>query len=425
MARAAVYARVSSEEQVQGYSIDAQLRACRTYAADKGWQVVGEYVDEGRSARTDNISKRPRFKEMLDEGLARHFNVILVHKLDRFSRNLRVTLDCFEKLSKVEVGFVSLSEQIDYSSPGGKLFLTMLGGLAQWYSDNLSQETKKGKRERKAQGLFNGLLPFGVAKGESGIPAPDPATHPGLLLAFEVAGQGKSDKAVAAALNLAGYRTTGNRGANPFSKDTVRGVLTNRFYLGYLPNGDGGWLRGRHAPIVDEELWQSAQEARMKRQQRRDGTTSRASVYSLTGMMKCFCCGGKIHLHRDPHGNPRGYCYNRTQGTKDCKQKGTFLSVYEEQVEEFLQRFEIPADYREKILEAYQQLQAVQDTGREDQETLELRLERLRKLYSWGDLEESEYLKERDEIQRQLKALAPVDKQGLEIDGLAEFLGDV
>src|SRR3972149_3268973 len=84
--------------------------------------------------------------------------------------------------------------------------------------------------------------------------------------------------------------------------------------------------------IVDEELWQSAQEARMKRQRRRDGTTSRASVYSLTGLMKCFHCGGQIHLHRDPQGKPRGYCYNRTQGTKDCKQKGTFLYVYEEKV---------------------------------------------------------------------------------------------
>ena len=342
--RAAIYARVSSEEQVQGYSIDAQLRACRAYASEKGWQVVGEYVDEGRSARTDNIAKRPKFRAMLEDAAARHFDVLVVHKLDRFSRNRRITDESLHKLHKASVGFISLTENMDFATAHGQMVLGVLSSLAQFYSDNLSQETKKGKRERKAQGLFNGLLPFGVAKGESGIPAPDPATHPGLLLAFEVAGQGKSDKEVAAALNLAGYRTTGNRGANPFSKDTVRGVLTNRFYLGYLPNGDGEWLRGKHAPIVDEELWQSAQEARMKRHQRRDGTTSRASVYSLTGMMKCFCCGGKIHLHRDPHGNPRGYCYNRTQGPKDCKQKGTFLSVYEDQVEEFLRRFEIPAD---------------------------------------------------------------------------------
>ena len=63
--RAALYARVSSEEQVEGYSIDAQLRACRNLAREKGWQIVAEYVDEGKSARSDDITKRPKFREML------------------------------------------------------------------------------------------------------------------------------------------------------------------------------------------------------------------------------------------------------------------------------------------------------------------------------------------------------------------------
>ncbi len=63
--RAALYARVSSEEQVEGYSIDAQLRACRNYAREKGWVIVNEYVDEGKSARSEDTAKRPKFKEML------------------------------------------------------------------------------------------------------------------------------------------------------------------------------------------------------------------------------------------------------------------------------------------------------------------------------------------------------------------------
>ena len=94
--------------------------------------------------------------------------------------------------------------------------LTMLAALAQFYSDNLSLETKKGKAERKAQGLYNGLVPFGLKKhAETGLPVPDPETYPGLLLAFQLAAQGKSDREVADALNTAGYRTTGNRGRNP------------------------------------------------------------------------------------------------------------------------------------------------------------------------------------------------------------------
>ena len=92
--RAALYARVSSEEQVEGYSIDAQLRQCRDYAKNQGWTVVAEYVDEGRSARAEDTSKRPKFKAMLEAAKNREFDILIVHKLDRFSRNLLLTLRC-------------------------------------------------------------------------------------------------------------------------------------------------------------------------------------------------------------------------------------------------------------------------------------------------------------------------------------------
>ena len=108
------------------------------------------------------------------------------------------------------------------------------------YSDNLSEECKKGWSERKAQGLYCGLLPFGAMKGEDGVPVPHPDIYPGLVTAFELAAEGKSDREVAVALNGADYRTAGNQGNGLFSKDTVGGILTNRFYLGELPDGNGG-----------------------------------------------------------------------------------------------------------------------------------------------------------------------------------------
>ncbi len=138
MTRGAIYCRVSTDEQVEGYSLEAQLRACRALCADRGWQIAIEYVEEGRSARTDDPRKRPEFARMMASAERRQCDVIVVHKLDRFSRNLRVTLDCFEKLGRAGVGFVSLSEPIDHSSPNGRLHLTIMGGVAEWYSDNLS-----------------------------------------------------------------------------------------------------------------------------------------------------------------------------------------------------------------------------------------------------------------------------------------------
>ena len=95
-------------------------RAFQALAEGRGWTAYREYIEEGKSARTDNISRRPAFKEMIDDALARKFDVLVVHKLDRFSRNLRVTLEYFDKLSKAGVTFLSISEQMDFSTPRGK-----------------------------------------------------------------------------------------------------------------------------------------------------------------------------------------------------------------------------------------------------------------------------------------------------------------
>src|SRR3954471_19304926 len=184
---------------------------------------------------------------------AGRFDSLIVHKLDRFARNLRVTLETLDRLERANVGFVSVSENMDLATPMGRVVLSTMGSLAQFNSDNLSAETKKGKCERKRQGLYNGLLPFGVTKGSHGLPILDREVRycdvatrsrivpaDGLLLAFQLAASGKTDREIAQALNVAGYRTNGNRGMNRFTKDIVRPMLQNRFYLGELPDGDGG-----------------------------------------------------------------------------------------------------------------------------------------------------------------------------------------
>src|SRR5215217_7891623 len=90
--RAAVYERVSSEEQVEGYSLDAQDRAGKHYCEAHCWEVAQIYRDEGRSARADDLAKRPAFEQMLADAEDGLIDVVVVHKLDRFARNLRLTL---------------------------------------------------------------------------------------------------------------------------------------------------------------------------------------------------------------------------------------------------------------------------------------------------------------------------------------------
>jgi site-specific DNA recombinase len=117
---AAVYVRVSSKEQVEGYSLDAQRRTCNDFWAGRGYAVVAQYGDEGVSAHTDNLSRRPDFSRLMADAEAGRFNVIVAHMMDRFARKLRVALECLERLRRARVGAVSVSDpNLDYSTPQG------------------------------------------------------------------------------------------------------------------------------------------------------------------------------------------------------------------------------------------------------------------------------------------------------------------
>ena len=423
--RAALYARVSTEEQVEGYSIDAQRRAFQSLIESRGWLPAGEYVDEGKSARNEDISKRPRFKDMIADALEGKFDVVIVHKIDRFSRRQRVTLEYLDKLGRAGVGFLSISEQFDYTAPWGKFALSMLAALAELYSDNLSQETKKGWAERRAQGLYCGLLPFGAMRGSDGVPVPNPETHPGLIMAFGLTAEGVTGPEVARALNAKGYRTAGNQGNRLFSKDTVRGMLNNSFYVGYLPDGNSEWLKGKHDALIPQELWDRAQ--KMRRRNKRathSSCPSTKSVSSLTGIAYCWHCKGRIHVVCTVKGEGRLGCYNRTKGW-DCPQPSAAVRVYEEQIGAYLQTFHIPEDYQQKILEAQQKLQATYNDNGRERSRLEGQLKRAKELYELGDYSKQEYLQRRDTIQRELRVLSPSPNGPEHLERLAGFLANV
>ncbi len=449
--RAVGYFRVSSEEQVEGYSISAQERAYRQYCEAHGYTSIGEYRDEGKSARTDNIKRRPGFAQMLQDAQEGLFDVIVVHKMDRFSRSLRVAVQAFEQLGKCNVGLVSVSEpNLDYSSPQGKLFMHMLWALAQFYSDNLAQEVRKGKGERRQQGLHNGLLPFGIFKeGEKSIPMPDKrdlglgenhTNYDGLLMIFRMAADGEPCKTIAEELNRLGYRTTGNKGNNLFTKDTVAGILGSRFYLGELPDGEYGeghsrrgsytkGIKGKHEPVISVELWEAAQKGKTLNGKRmgRPATANKARTYSLSGLLTCSYCGGKIHIHTGPNGKAKVYCYRRGQGiANDCKQHSTFLSAYESQVEQYLTNIKLPEDYQQMVLAAYER-EDKQGSGFDKQRLgLENKLKRLKNLYTWGDLSPEEYRSQRDQLRGEMAALPlATTTRGETLERLASYLQNI
>ena len=319
--RVCLYIRVSTEEQAEeGWSVDAQERVLRDFCKSKGWKIVEVYKDEGKTGTNTN---RPGFKRMLHDARENRFDVIVVHKLDRFSRNLIDVLMTLDDLHKIDVSFVSATEaMLDFTTQIGRFILTILAFFAEWYVNNLSIEVAKGKRERFQQGLYNGDLRFAYSKAKDGRPVPNDDRQY-VAMAWQLT-TSMSDQLVASRLNAAGSRTyrmiTGRKKAGPdtpleqrrpwtkdsitmlFSYEAAQFYLGNTVYLGEeerkasrkaLAKGDRHAPKyqvrvGTHEAIIDEEIYKAAMAARAKRTRNRSGyTTAKHPYYLGGGLARC------------------------------------------------------------------------------------------------------------------------------------------
>ncbi len=132
--KAVGYLRVSDVSQIDGHSLDAQERLFRELCKNRGWEAVRVYREEGRSAHVEAIARRPVFRQLLEDAGRNVFDVVVIHTLDRWSRNQRVMLESLAILAKHNASLVSITENIDYSTPQGKLFTQMLGSFAEYFS---------------------------------------------------------------------------------------------------------------------------------------------------------------------------------------------------------------------------------------------------------------------------------------------------
>lgn len=341
--RAVGYRRVSMREQVNGFSLDAQEGNITRYAQAHGWQLVEIYVDAGISAKKG--SHRPAFERLLKDAGAGKFDVVVVDKIDRFYRHLSGLLTTLDQLNGHGVAFASVQEQLDFTTPWGKLMLPVLGTLAEIYLDNLRQETRKGKLQRARQGMWLGAIPYGYCnglcsrctdpngknycpdfgqpdKGDGRIMIHHPVENQIVKLVFDwyVSGE-ESNRSIAEKLNeLQITLTDGNsvparqKGApgrtepRPFTRDIIRDMLKRLAYTGkisYQGVAEDGRHRKRKAPLeifkaahpalVDDEIFRNAQEIREVRSRNSFVRNNRpVHLFSLTGILHCGYCGGSM-----------------------------------------------------------------------------------------------------------------------------------
>lgn len=434
--RYAAYVRISSEEQVGNFSIDAQKRAIETWVISKGGIVAKMYVDEGHSGRT---ADRPAFKQMRQDARKRKFDAVIVHKFDRFTRNRTDTL-AIKSLLRHDYGIkvFSVSEPSeDSDGPMGARIEGIMESVADWYSQNLSAETSKGKKERSQQGKHNNRAPFGMKKNADKVLVVDEHEVQGLRMAYEAYATGKySDREIAVMLNDAGYRSkTGRR----FSKETIRDVLQNQTYLGktkyqkYKRHADGRrsfeapveWFDNQHEAVIDEALFEECQKARAKRRSHRQ-PTPKYNFYLLRNLVYCHrCCSnppeeklfrkyGKMSPKTQSSGKWRYYRCRATDFGYKCKQRGVHAEKIDEQVIAVLMNLKPPKDWRQGITKAMGELIGERNLEERIQEIKHI-IQRMDKRWDHGFFtNEEEYIQQRIKLQMELEQMTPVPDDELE-----------
>jgi len=145
--KAAIYARVSTSNH--GQDVTLQTRELREFAERRGWQIAGEYVDEGISGAKE---KRPQLDRLMADAHRRRFDAVIVWKFDRFARSVSHLLRALENFNALGIAFVSLSESLDTSTPAGKMVFTVLGAVAELERSLIAERVRAGLRNARAKG---------------------------------------------------------------------------------------------------------------------------------------------------------------------------------------------------------------------------------------------------------------------------------
>jgi site-specific DNA recombinase len=368
--QAVIYARVSSKEQEkEGFSIPAQLKLLKEYAAAQGFEIAQEHVDVETAKQTGRAAFSAMVAYLRVHSTVR---VLLVEKTDRLYRNLKdwVTVDELD----VEIHFPKEGVVLSRESRSSEKFMHGIKVLmAKNYIDNLSEEVRKGMLEKAEQGIWPTMAPLGYRNitGSDGkkIIATDPEFGPIVAKLFEWYAIGQySLRETARKAREAGllYRKSG---ANvPMS--AVHSILRNRLYTGWF-EWNGKLIEGRHEPLVSLELWKRAQNVlngRFANKHRR-----MTHDFAFSGLIACAKCGcsvvGEIKKQRYIYYHCTGYADKCQGNPTSCRRKYVREELLEREFTELLGRLRFDDEVLVWVREALHASHA--DQRREHREAIE------------------------------------------------------
>lgn len=285
--KAVVYARYSSHKQGE-QSIEGQLAAAKAYAEARGYSIIHEYVDRAMTGRNDN---RDEFQQMLSDCSKKQFSVIIIWKVDRFGRNREeITFNKYRaRKNGVRVEYVA--ENMG-DGPESVILESVLEGMAEYYSLQLSQNIRRGNRENAKKGKFTGgRVPLGYELDKDHYFVIDPDGAALVRRIYAMYAEGQTITEIITTLNAEGLHTSQGK---PYTKNSLRTILKNEKYIGIYDFKNGEIRMEDAVPaIVDKDTFYRVQKLLSINQRAPAAKWSKAE-YLLTNKLFCGSCGAQM-----------------------------------------------------------------------------------------------------------------------------------
>ncbi|MCT2014759.1 recombinase family protein [Staphylococcus capitis] len=344
------YIRVSTERQVEGYSIEGQITQIEQYCQFNGYELVDIYADRGISGKSMN---RPELQRMLNDAKNGKLDCVMVYKTNRLARNTSDLLTIVEELHRQNVEFFSLSERMEVKNSTGKLMLQILASFSEFERNTILENIYTGQHQRALEGYYQGNLPLGYNNIPDNKKELMINQHEANIVKyiFESYAKGHGYRKIANALNHKGYVT---KKGNPFSISAVTYILSNPFYIGKIQfakykdwndkrrkglNDKPVIAEGKHTPIISQDLWDKVQ-ARKKQVSEKPQVHGKGTNI-LTGIISCPQCSAPMAASNTTNTLKDGTkkriryysCSNfRNKGSKVCSANSVRADVIEKYV---------------------------------------------------------------------------------------------
>ena len=298
--RLVAYYRYSGGSGQTDQSIEGQRRDCEAWARSHGLTIDYEYVDRHISGKTDN---RAAFQRMIEDSDNHAFDMLICWKTDRLARNRYDSAIYKSRLRKNGVKIVYAAESC-VDGPEGIILEGLMESLAEYYSAELSQKLRRGRRESAIKCHSLGGYPsLGLTTNKNHEFEIDENHAPTVRWIFEQYAAGKPSAAIVSELNAKGLRSSTG---GPFNKNSIMRIITNEKYIGtYTSPAHNVRVENAIPAIIDRELWDKVQRMISYHRAGR-GSNAKAADYLLSGKLYCGLCNSTM----------KGICGTSKQGTK-------------------------------------------------------------------------------------------------------------